>query len=126
MEKHRFPLAVENHKDHRLDERMALYKELNCEFIGATVDTGNNIALLENVYEHIEALSPFAFSSHLKDMGVQPYEKGFLLSEVILGSGYLDVPKMIATLRQANPKIRLNLEMLTRDPLQIPCLTENY
>ena len=38
----------------------------------------------------------------------------------------LDLKKTIATLRKANPKIRLNLEMITRDPLKIPCLTEKY
>src|SRR5262249_5680873 len=71
-------------------------------------------------------LAKHAFSVHLKDMGVEEYTDGFLLSEVPLGAGMLDLKGMIAVLRKANPKVRLNLEMITRDPLKIPCLTEKY
>jgi hypothetical protein len=28
--------------------------------------------------------------------------------------------------RKARPEVRLNLEMITRDPLKIPCLTPKY
>jgi L-ribulose-5-phosphate 3-epimerase UlaE len=90
------------------------------------VDFGNNVALLEEPMSVVEALAPFAFSTHIKDMAVQEYADGFLLSEVPLGEGFLDLPKMIAVLLKANPKVRFNLEMITRDPLKIPCLTEKY
>jgi hypothetical protein len=33
---------------------------------------------------------------------------------------------MITALRRANPAIVINLEMATRDPLRIPCLTDGY
>jgi hypothetical protein len=33
---------------------------------------------------------------------------------------------MVAALRKANPAIVINLEMATRDPLRIPCLTDGY
>jgi hypothetical protein len=59
-------------------------------------------------------------------MGVEEYADGFLLAEVPLGTGFLDLPKLITTLRRVRPGIRLNLEMMTRDPLKIPCLTPRY
>jgi 3-oxoisoapionate decarboxylase len=126
VRKHKIKLAVENHKDWLADEHVAILRQFNSEWIGALIDTGNNIALLENPYDHLDALAPFAISCHLKDMGVQEYEDGFLLSEVPLAIGYLNIPEMVATLRKANSKIRLNLEMITRDPLKIPCLTQDY
>jgi 3-oxoisoapionate decarboxylase len=126
VRKHKIKLAVENHKDWLAEEHVAILRSFNSEWIGALIDTGNNIALIENPYDHLEALAPFALSCHLKDMGVQEYEDGFLLSEVPLVVGYLDIPDIVARLRKANPKIRLNLEMITRDPLKIPCLTQNY
>src|SRR2546422_112457 len=89
-------------------------------------DVGNNIALLEEPMAVVEALAPFAFSTHLKDMAVQEYEEGFLLSEVPLGEGFLDLKKMVAVLQTSNPTIQFNLEMITRDPLKIPCLTKKY
>ena len=63
-------------------------------------------------------------------MGVEEYVDGFLLSEVPLGTGFLDlaVRRSSAATRPACParKSRLNLEMITRDPLKIPCLTPRY
>ena len=59
-------------------------------------------------------------------MGVEESPEGFLLSEVPLGSGLLDLKRIVEVLRKARPTIRFNLEMITRDPLRIPCLTDEY
>ena len=60
-------------------------------------------------------------------MGVEEYRDGFLLSEVPLGAGVLDLaPRRQGSLRTARPEIRLNLEMITRDPLKVPCLSDGY
>ena len=126
VEKHRVRLAVENHKDQRIDERLALYKHLSCEFIGATVDTGNSLALLDDPYGVIEALAPYAFTVHLKDQALREYEHGFLLGDIPLGQGCFDLTRMVETLRRAKPKVRFLLEHITRDALQVPCLTEKY
>ncbi len=126
LKKHRIRLAIENHKDRRLPELLELLKRISSEYVGVCVDVGNNIALLEEPMAVVEALAPFAFSTHLKDMAVQEYDEGFLLSEVPLGEGFLDLKKMVAVLQKANPQIQFNLEMITRDPLKIPCLTTKY
>jgi 3-oxoisoapionate decarboxylase len=126
LKKHKVRLAVENHKDWLVPEQIGMLNKLSSEWVGALIDTGNSIALLEDTYEVIEGLAPFAFSSHLKDMAVRECEDGFLLSEVPLGEGFLDIPKIVSLLRKANPQIRLNLEMITRDPLKVPCLSERY
>ena len=126
LRRHRLKLAVENHKDHTMEELARLMGEFRSEWIGVLVDTGNNLALLDEPHAVIETLAPFALSVHLKDMAVQPDAKGFLLSEVPLGTGLLDLPRVISTLRRANPGIVFNLEMATRDPLNVPCLTDGF
>jgi sugar phosphate isomerase/epimerase len=126
VRKHKMKLAIENHKDWRADELAALIKQLGSEWIGVTLDFGNSIALMEDPMEVIKALVPFVFSTHVKDMGVEEYENGFLLSEVPLGNGFLDLPAMVNLCRQHNPDITFSLEMITRDPLEIPCLTNEY
>jgi len=126
LHRHRLKLAMENHKDFTSEELAAIMRQINSEWIGVLVDTGNNIALLEDPQAVIEHLAPFALSVHLKDMAVQPDAEGFLLSEVPLGTGALDLPKIVTTLRQPNPAIVFNLEMATRDPLRVPCLTGRY
>jgi sugar phosphate isomerase/epimerase len=122
----RMNLAVENHKDWRVDELVGMLKRLDSRHVGACVDTGNSIALLEDPMGVVEALAPWAFSTHLKDMGVEEYRDGFLLSEVPLGDGFLDLGRIVAVLRKARPEVRFSLEMITRDPLKVPCLTDAY
>jgi len=119
-------LAVENHKDYRTDELIDVLKTISSEFVGVCVDTGNSIALLERPTETVTALAPFAAACHLKDMGVESSTDGFLLSEVALGDGFLDLPGIVGALKKARPSIRFSLEMITRDPLRIPCLTDDY
>ena len=126
LKRHRLCLAIENHKDWFAAELVQMLRRASSEFIGACVDIGNNIALLEDPLEVLTALAPYAFSTHIKDMGVEEYADGFLLSEVPLGDGFLELKEMIGLLRKANPGIHLNLEMITRDPLKIPCLLPKY
>jgi Xylose isomerase-like TIM barrel. len=126
VKKHQVKLAVENHKDWTSEELVEILKNLSSEWVGATVDFGNNVSLLENPNQVIENLAPFAFSTHVKDMGVQEYEEGFLLSEVPLGEGIVDLKKGMDLCRKFNPDIQFSLEMITRDPLKIPCLTDKY
>jgi 3-oxoisoapionate decarboxylase len=126
VEQQKVGLAVENHKDLRSDELAGLIRGLRCPHIGVCVDTGNSIALLESPQETVEALAPLARTVHIKDMGVEEYREGFRLAEVPLGTGFLDLPRLVGVLRKARPEIRLNLEMITRDPLRVPCLTRRY
>jgi sugar phosphate isomerase/epimerase len=126
LKKNRFKIAIENHKDLTCVELARLMREISSEWIGVNVDTGNNLALLDDPYEAVKTLAPFALSVHLKDMAVQPDPRGFLLSEVPCGTGFLDLVRMATTLRQANPSIYFNLEMATRDPLVIPCANDSY
>jgi sugar phosphate isomerase/epimerase len=126
VERHRVPLAVENHKDQRIDERVALFQSLGGEFIGACVDTGNSFALLDDPIGAVTALAPFAFAVHLKDQALREYEDGFLLGDIPLGQGSFDLPRMVKVIKQSKPDIRFTLELITRDALKVPCLTEDY
>lgn len=122
----RVKLAVENHKDQRVPERLAVFNRLSSEWVGACVDTGNSFSLLEDPLEVVRAYAPWAISAHLKDQGVCPCPEGFLLADVGLGDGFLPLADMVRVLREANPKIRFSLETITRDPLKVPCLAESY
>jgi sugar phosphate isomerase/epimerase len=126
VEKYRMPLGIENHKDWRVDQQVELYKRYSSEFLGVTLDTGNNLSVLDDPMETVEKLAPYTFNVHLKDMAVEPYEHGFLLSEVPLGEGMLDMRRIVDTVRKAKPDVKFSLEMIVRDPLAVPCLTDKY
>jgi sugar phosphate isomerase/epimerase len=103
-----------------------LLETYSSEYLAVCFDFGNNIALLDDPMEMAQTLAPYVRATHVKDMAVRPYPDGFLLSEVPLGTGVLDLPRIVSVLRKANPKLRLSLEMITRDPLKVPCLTARY
>ena len=126
VEKYRMALGLENHKDWTADEMVALMERHSSEFLGVCLDTGNNIALLDDPRDVVAKLAPFAVTTHFKNVAVKEYPDGFLLSEVPLGQGILNLAQVVETIRKARPGARLNLEMITRDPLKIPCLTDTY
>lgn len=126
LARHQIKLGFENHKDWRAEEHVDLLKHLDSEFIGATFDFGNNLALLEDPCEVAEALAPYLFSTHVKDMGLAECENGFLLSEVPMGTGMLDLKRLKEICQKGNPDVWFNLEMITRDPLVVPVLTDSY
>jgi 3-oxoisoapionate decarboxylase len=126
VERHRMPLGIENHKDWRVDQQVALLEQYSSEYLGVCLDTGNNLAVLDDPMETVEKLAPWTVNVHFKDMAMDECETGFLLSEVPLGEGMLDMPRIADTIRRARPGVRFSLEMIVRDPLLVPCLTDRF
>jgi len=119
-------LAIENHKDFETPELLAMLDTIASPQLGVCLDTGNSLALLEDPLEVVEQLAPRTFTVHLKDIAVRVVEDGFEMAEVPLGQGMLDLSAMISTISSKAPQAAFHLEMITRDPLLIPCLREEY
>jgi 3-oxoisoapionate decarboxylase len=126
LRKYKLPVYLENHKGWRSAEQAAWMKRVGSEWVGVHFDFGNNVALCEEPMETLKTLLPYTGACHIKDMAVEPYDDGFLLSEVPLGDGFLDLKGMAAMLQQKDPNMAFNLEMITRDPLKIPLFTTKY
>jgi len=126
LNRHRVRLGVENHKDFRADELADLLIKMSSQALGCCLDFGNNLALLEETESLLDLLGPFLVTTHVKDMALMPNERGFLMAEVPLGQGMLDLPGLLQRCVEANAEVTFNLEMITRDPLVIPCLEPDY
>jgi len=126
LRKYKMKLGIENHKGWRSAEQAAWIKQLGSEWVGVCLDFGNNISLCEDPMDTVRALAPYTFFAHIKDSAVEEYEDGFLLSEVPMGEGILELKQMVQILRQKDPAMIFNLEMITRDPLKIPVFTQKY
>lgn len=126
LDRYKIPLGIENHKDWLADDLAAMLARHSSEYLGACLDFGNNISLLDEPMRVIEVLAPYTVSTHVKDIAVAPDNGGFLLSEVILGHGLLDLPRAISLVERSRPSTRFSLEMITRDPLHVPCLSDQY
>jgi sugar phosphate isomerase/epimerase len=126
IEKYRMPLGIENHKDWRVDEQVALLRQYSSEYLGVALDTGNNLTVLDDPMEVVEKLAPYTFNVHFKDIAAEESDDGFRISEVPLGEGMLDLPRIVQTIQRARPDVHFSLEMITRDPLDVPCLTDKF
>ena len=69
LRRHKVRLALENHKDWRIDEMLKILKRIESEWVGVTVDTGNNMSLLEDPLDTARAFAPYATAVHLKGHG---------------------------------------------------------
>jgi hypothetical protein len=76
--------------------------------------------------EAIETLAPYTLATHFATMALEPYADGFRMSEVPLGEGIVDLKRAMAAIQRSHPKTRFTLEMITRNPLDVPCLTDKY
>ena len=90
-EKHRVGFAPENHKDHRVEERVDALERISSEYVGVCVDTGNNFSLMEDPVETTRQLAPWALAVHIKDQAVQSTDDGFLFGDIPLGQGFIDL-----------------------------------
>jgi sugar phosphate isomerase/epimerase len=126
LEKAGFQAGIENHKDFGASELAEVLRSIGSPHLGACVDFGNNLSFLEEPMATVEALAPYAVTTHLKDMAVRTDERGFQLSEVPLGTGLLPLARMVEVLRKARPEVNFCLEMITRDPLEVPYLEDGY
>jgi sugar phosphate isomerase/epimerase len=126
LRKHKVRLAIENHNGWRDAELSAWVKQVGSVYVGVCYDFGNNISLCEDPAETYKLLAPLTIYVSFKDMAVAPSEQGFLLSEMALGEGMLDIPGMVKGLQQRDPNMTFALEMITREPLKIPVFTKKY
>jgi 3-oxoisoapionate decarboxylase len=126
FDRHPLAIGIENHKEWLAADLVALLREIDSPRVGACLDFGNNLSLLEDPDETVELLAPYAVTTHLKDMAVARTPDGFDMAEVPLGEGLLPLERYVALVRQARPDVRFTLEMITRDPLPVPHLEERY
>lgn len=109
-------LAMENHQDFKADEQVEILQRVNSPFLRVTLDTANNLRLLEDPIEAIKKLAPYAAATHMKDViatgkGSPATEWRRFWPSAPLGKGIIDFPQVIEILRQNNYAGPLNLEI---------------
>ena len=125
LRRNQIKLAVET-PGWRAAEVARWLKDLGSDWIGVCFDFGNHLALCEDPMDALRALAPYTLMGHIKDIAVDTYEEGFLLSEVALGEGILNLKEMVRILREKDPNMPFYLDAATVDPLKIPVLTDQY
>lgn len=104
-------LALENHADYRGYELARVLHEVNSPAVGARLDTANPYAVIEEPLAAAEALAPYTFATHIKDIIVEaePGNRGIpsggllVLRHCALGDGHVDLPAIVALLAERGP-----------------------
>ena len=127
VERHRMPLGIENHKDWRVDDQVALLKQYSSEYVGRHARYRQQPVGPRRPEETVEKLAPYTFNTHFKDMAVE--ETADRVPDVggaaRRGHAGLDANGRRPS-AAARPEVTFSLEMITRDPLLVPCLTDKY
>ena len=101
-------IALENHGMHRAQELASLILDLRTSIpeaaahIGCCLDTVNSFGALEGPEPVIATLAPLTLCLHLKEFIIRrhPHQMGFEITGAPAGTGRLDIPAVIACVRE--------------------------
>ena len=97
MEDHGIRLAIENHCDFTGKELAEILGAVDSPNVGCALDTGNGFTVFYDPHEEVRLLTPFTFTTHIKDMLVVEKKHGVPFDVVgcPLGEGNVDIPWVI-------------------------------
>ncbi|MCU4414111.1 sugar phosphate isomerase/epimerase [Acinetobacter sp. WU_MDCI_Axc73] len=106
-------LALENHVDFYADEIVDLIQSIDSPYLGICLDTANNLRMLEDPWQSIEKMLPYAKATHIKDVTAyqgDPRTFSFWPS-VPTGQGIIPLEKTLKWLIEHNYQGLLALEI---------------
>ncbi|WP_311764935.1 sugar phosphate isomerase/epimerase family protein [Paenibacillus agricola] len=103
-------LAVENHCDFTGREMAQLLDSVDSAHVGAALDTANGFTVFCDPNDDIEALAPYAFTTHMKDMIVVGSTVGgtipFTAYGCPFGDGHVNLHRAVQLLAQRSPRAK--------------------
>lgn len=97
-------LAVENHIDFTAAEMVRMIEAVGSPNFGINFDTGNFLRLLDDPVKGMDALAPYTFATHIKDLKVNPDaapDDWYFFSSVPVGDGLIDNEALARKLEEA-------------------------
>ena len=115
-------IAVENHSgDMQAWELKELIEAAGKDYVGAVLDTGNPIWVVEHPEVTMEVLGPYASTTHCRDTVLWEHPRGCAAQWTALGEGNIDMVRIAALHKQLCPRTPLLLEIITgRVPRVVP------
>ena len=115
-------IAVENHEYETSADVLRIVRQVDSEWVGTHVDTGNSMMVWEDPVQAVAALAPFAVSSHFKDHIVVLDKEEPAVVGVTLGTGSIDCVECFRILDEESPLERLIVEVCYayRAPFRLP------
>ena len=106
-------LAVENHGgDLQAREMKMMVEAVGTDVMGACLDSGNPVWMLEDPHMTLEMLIPYAETSHIRDSAVWKVPEGIAVRWVNMGEGNVDIDGWIQKFIQTKPGLPIIFENL--------------
>jgi 3-oxoisoapionate decarboxylase len=121
-------IALENHAgDMQAHEVRTIIEESGKDAVGACLDTGNPMWVVEDPLVSLEVLAPYVVTSHVRDSAVYEHPRGAAAQWTALGDGSIDFHKFMARYRELCPQAAMQLEIITgRPPQVLPYLEPDF
>lgn len=121
-------IGIENHAgDMQAREVRSIIEEAGKEFVGACLDSGNPMWVVEDPMVTLEILAPYVVTSHIRDSVVFEHPRGAAAQWVALGDGIIDFKTFVARYRELCPSAGMQLEIITgRPPRVLPYLEQDF
>jgi sugar phosphate isomerase/epimerase len=106
--------AIENHSGDMLARELkTLISEAGTDFVGACLDTGNPVWVIEDPLLTMEVLGPLAITTHMRDSVIYEHPRGAAVQWVAMGDGSIDFKPIMTLYRQLCPRAVFHFEVIT-------------
>jgi sugar phosphate isomerase/epimerase len=113
-------LAVENHAgDLQGWELAMLIEKAGPDYVGACIDTGNPLSVVEDPAVTLKHLAPYVVTSHIRDCVVWPHPKGAAIQWVAMGDGNIGIKDWAEQYKAQCSNIPFTLEIITGSPPRV-------
>jgi sugar phosphate isomerase/epimerase len=120
-------IAIENHKDMQSWQVRDVIEAAGKDFVGANLDLGNPLYLMESPLTAIEVLGPYAVTTHIRDSAVYEVPDGAAVQWTALGDGSVDFKAVLARYKDLCPDASFQLEIITgRTPEVLPYIDPKF
>jgi sugar phosphate isomerase/epimerase len=114
-------IAIENHAgDMQGRELKILIEGAGTDFVGACLDSGNPLWVLEDPHVTLEALAPYVLTSHVRDTIVWRIPEGAAVQWVRMGDGNIGIDSYVKRYLELCPGKALTLEIIVTGPRKYP------
>lgn len=120
-------IAIENHAgDMQAWELAMLIEEAGKDYVGATMDCGNAIWVVEDPMTNLEILGPYAVSSGMRDCAVWASDNGAWTAWANIGGGHMDWKAYLETYQRLCPNVPFILEIISGAQREFPYFNPEF
>lgn len=106
-------IALENHEDVTAKELLTCLEHINDPWLGACLDTGNDLSLYGDPVESVRLLAPWAATTHIKDQKLVRLGGAIYSVGVPLGEGDVDLATIVPIIRRESRLDRILIQDTT-------------